>query len=169
MPATTIIFLLAALPVFLLFSWVHRGSVRRVVRIEGGTVDAMLLAESRQQENEILEEAIREKLAAVRECERRVYGKVTGRGARRPSELAVMDLDESTEAVARLAERVEAIDLRTEERREEFQRAFDARREELLTVVRRGKTRDKVFAVTAWVGETWVLVLTVYVLYTFFA
>lgn len=169
MPATTIIFLLVALPAFLLFSWVHRGSVRRLVRIEGGTVDAMLLAESRQQENEIREEAIREKLAAVRECERRVYGKVTGKGARRPSELAVMDLDESTEAVARLAERVEAIDLRTEERREEFQRAFDARREELLAVVRRGKTRDRIFAVTAWVGETWVLVLTVYVLYTFFA
>ncbi|NKY99364.1 hypothetical protein [Nocardiopsis alborubida] len=169
MPATTIIFLLVALPAFLLFSWVHRGSVRRLVRIEGGTVDAMLLAESRQQENEIREEAIREKLAAVRECERRVYGKVTGKGARRPSELAVMDLDESTEAVARLAERVEAIDLRTEERREEFQRTFDARREELLAVVRRGKTRDRIFAVTAWVGETWVLVLTVYVLYTFFA
>jgi predicted nucleic acid-binding protein len=158
-------FLLAALPVYLLLAWVQRGSLRRSVHVTDEAVEDGLIAERKRAETALAEETARERLAAVRECEKRVYGRIGGKRGRGSAEPAVPEPEKAAAAVAALDARIEAIDARTVERAEELERTMEARKAELIAVNRRLRVTDKVFAAVAWAGLTWLSVVVVLVLY----
>jgi hypothetical protein len=155
MNADAVVLLLASPLLFLLFSRVQQRSIRRLFRVTDDMIGIGLLAEAGRRENEIAEEAAREKLSLVHGCERRVYGRLSGKDARRPTEPAVTDPEDAAAAVAETATRLDTVDDRTRARRAEAARAIEDRRAAMVAVNRRLRVTDTALIAASTVGLVW--------------
>ncbi|MBR8741029.1 hypothetical protein DSY14_04675 [Nocardiopsis sp. MG754419] len=158
----SITLLIISIPLYLALTLVHDRSRRRSIHATDDLVVAGLLRERKQRELQITRDSVNDRLAAVRKCERLIYGHLPPSTS--PERLsAVVSVPKAQEILEGLLEHNRTVNKRTEEQLADMEQQLTKKRMRIIARNRRFRFVDRSLYLASSVVRVWLIITVLYV------
>ncbi|MFD6950122.1 hypothetical protein A6A08_16250 [Nocardiopsis sp. TSRI0078] len=160
--------LLLVPPNFFVLMRVRKRAQERIALGTDSAATAHLIEEEKCTTLSIVREAAQRRLAATRDCEHKVYGRLSGPGARPGTEPAVLSPQSAASVLKKFDEHLASIEETKQRKQQELREHIEKERSRITSANRRLQSGHRFILISSLATQIWLAIVSTFLVYSLF-